>query len=654
MNKVFNQKILYFIPIIFLIAFIFIVYFNYLSAKENAYNFAKKEAEVLSSYAEAHRNYYQKLYINEVIELNEKTFLGLPAYSSSIISRVFSKDNILNIKIKSVSDRARNPLNQADKSELKAIEYFKNNSDKKQNFDDTNSEFYQFSKVLKIERKCLKCHDKKEKAPFFIQKKYDRAYDYNIGDIRGIISIKLPKSNINNYFIKYFLYSSFYDFLLLILLLSIVYYLAQKSKKMNEILEKEVDLKTSELKRTLMYDRLTGLPNRLSLIDDIKNINSEHVYNLAILNIDSFKDINDLYGHEIGDSFLQKVANILHKIAVGKYIKIYKLPSDEFAILSKKEIIKSEFIQKIKIIMNSLQEKEYSIKDNTIFIRLSCGVASTKKNLLIKSDMALKTAKYTKKSLVVYESFLDRKNIIIKNINGIALIKNAMLRDTIIPYFQPIYDLKLKQITKYEALVRIVDNDNNVHTPIEFLDIAYKAKLNANITQTMIEKTFEFFKDKEFEFSINLSIIDISDHTIYDFIIKKLSTYASSDRVVFEILENDKIDNYDELNRFIKNIKKFGCKVAIDDFGKGYSNFSHLLELNVDYLKIDASLVKNILVDKNSSKIVQTIVYFAQNLDIKTIAEYVENKEILDALEAMGVDFIQGYYIGKPEKKLIS
>ena len=128
--------------------------------------------------------------------------------------------------------------------------------------------------------------------------------------------------------------------------------------------------------------------------------------------------------------------------------------------------------------------------------------------------------------------------------------------------------------------------------------------------------------------------------------------FNNPSRIVFEILETEEIENYSELKDFIKKVKQFGCQIAIDDFGSGYSNFAHILELNIDYLKIDASLVKYISTDDNSKKITQTIINFAKDLGMKTIAEFVEDEVSLNMLESMGCDYIQGYYIGKPQKGL--
>ena len=161
-----------------------------------------------------------------------------------------------------------------------------------------------------------------------------------------------------------------------------------------------------------------------------------------------------------------------------------------------------------------------------------------------------------------------------------------------------------------------------------------------------------FFRDKEYEFSINLSIDDVLNKRTMKFIINAIKEFPNPQRVVFEILESDKIDNYEELKNFIYEVKKYKCKIAIDDFGSGYSNFAHILELNIDYLKIDGSLVKYITSDDNSRVITKTIINFASNLGLKTIAEFVEDKDALDMLEKMGVDYIQGYYIGKPQEGL--
>lgn len=651
MHNLLNNKILITIPIIFLLVIAFKIVYTYNDTKNKEYDFAKKEATVLNNYTLSNRAYYKQLFIDGTLELNEKTLHALPAYSSKIISDSFSKSNPFNITVKSVSDRARNVNNSADKDELKAIKFFNENIDKTEYFSDENSDFYQYGSALRVEADCLKCHGNKENAPEFIQKTYNNAYDYKLGELRGIISIKIPTKNLNTYFFENFFKSIIYDIALFVFLFLGINFLISKSKKINRLLKFKVVEKTQELKNSLLIDRLTLLPNRLKLMEDTSLHSKSKSLHLALINIDNFKDINDLYGYEVGDEILKQVATKALDICKSSG-SVYKLPNDEYALFTTLNISAEEFLQVIGNVISKIQETKFEATGNLVFITLSCGIASNQQALLIKANNALQIAKKNERSIVVYDNSLNTKEKISLNIDGVLLIKNAIKEDRITPYFQPIYNSRSKKIEKYEALARIIKSDGEVILPYMFLGIAMKSKLYPEITKAMIRKSFEFFKDKDYEFSINLSISDIRNKDTLKFILEKIEEFENPKRVVFEILENDKIENYEELKKFIKKVKIYGCKIAIDDFGSGYSNFSHIFELNVDYLKIDSSLVKFITTDENSRVITKTIINFASSLGLKTIAEFVEDKESLDLLEKMGVDFVQGYYIGKPSSGL--
>ena len=651
MKSFLNDRILKTVPVIFLIVILLKITYSYFEAKEREYEFAKKEAEVLNSYAMESRLYYQKLFLNGSLELNEKTLPALPAFSSPIISENFSKNNPLNITVKTVSDRARNPKNKADKDELKAIEFFKNNRSESTYFSNENGKLYQYATVLKVEDACLRCHGAREAAPLHIQNLYENAYDYKIDEVRGIISIQIPTQNLNKYFYEDFFRSALFDSALFLLLFLSVLYLIRQSKKISVALEEKVEEKTKELKDSFLYDRLTRLPNRLKLIEDIEQNSSAKSFHLALINIDAFKDINDLYGYEIGDEILIQVSKRVRDYC-KEFNSVYKLPNDEFAVFTTMSISDEEFFATIKKMLNAISETKFDVSDQSMFITFSCGIASNQDSLLIKTNTALQIAKKHSRNIVIYNDSLDAKEQIIKNMDALLVLKDAIKYDQITPYFQPIYNTRTKKIDKYESLARIVTNSGEVITPFVFLDIAVKSKLYPEITKAIITKSFEFFRDKEMEFSINLSIVDIQSKEIMRFIFNKLQEFRQPQRVVFEILETDRIENYEEIKNFIKDVKKYGCKVAIDDFGSGYSNFSHILELNVDYLKIDSSLVKFVTTDENSRVVVKTIINFASNLGLKTIAEFVEDKDSLVLLEKMGVDFIQGYYIGKPSSSL--
>ena len=653
MYQLFNKKILLLIPIVFLIVIIFRIIYAYNDTKDREYQFAKNEAEVLNSYALVHRTYYQNLFINKVLDISAKTLPALPAYSSSHISEVFSNNNPLNVTLKTVSDRARNINNSADTNELKAINYFKKHKIKNTYFQKEDKGYYHYASALRIEQKCLKCHGKKSKAPQFIQASYDKAYDYKLGEVRGILSIKIPISSLEKYFMQYFYQSVVYDFILFILLFIAVFYITKKSKNINKILEYKVEEKTQELKSQMVKDRLTKYPNRIQLFWDIEEETNKPTKHLALLNIDRFKNINDFYGHDSADTILIKIANEINKEVKKFKASFYKLPSDEFAVYSNRKIDKVTFYKFIKKLMSTIHEREFSINESSVYINLSCGIASNEIEIITKADMALQHSKRDNNKMIVsYDRSLDMSETITNNIDGIKLLKDAIENDNIQPNFQPIYHIDSKKILKYEALARIITQDGKIISPYVFMDIAKKSNLYPYITQAMITKSFAFFKDKDYEFSINLSIDDIQNKDTVKFIIKSIKKFSDPGRIIFEILESDKIDNYDKLKAFIEQIKNLGCKFAIDDFGSGYSNFAHIFELNVDYLKIDSSLVKNIVKDENSRVITQTIINFAASLGLETIAEFVEDTESLEMLERMGADYIQGYIIGKPSAEL--
>ncbi len=657
----FNKNILFLVAIFFILIVLARIVYSYNKVEAYKLQYAKKEAQSLKDYSMAHRKYYQNLYLDNIIPLDEETLQGLPAYSSRPISKTFSEENNFDIRVKTVSDRARNPKNSADKLEMQAINYLKANKNKEDYFDGSDEKLYQYAYALRIEQKCLVCHGEKSKAPIFIQENYDKSYDYKLGEVRGIVSIQLPKETLNAFFSHFFYSSVVYDALLLFLLFAFIMYLLYKFKSINDLLEVKVNKKTLEIQKSnenleklLVTDRLTHLLNRQKLIEDVALSVDSSSRHLALLNIDRFKEINDFYGHAIADKILQEIANLLDTTCKKNSSTIYKLPSDEYAIYTTQEITSKEFEKHISLVINIINETKFNIEANSIHVSISCGIASNVKPLILKADMALQKAKATRMDLNVYDNSLSVEDTIKNNIKGLALLKKAIADDNIVPHFQAIYNLKTDKIEKYECLARILKDDGTVIAPYFFLDIAMKSKLYPAVTKSIIKKSFAYFEDKEYEFSINLSIEDVLHVETVEFIMKALSEFKNPQNIVFEILESEEIENYTELEEFIHQVKAFGCKVAIDDFGSGYSNFSHIMKLHVDYLKIDASLVKNILVDENSRKITQTIVTFAHSLGLKTIAEYVEDEESLKMLQEMQSDYAQGYFIHKPSPDTVS
>ena len=389
------------------------------------------------------------------------------------------------------------------------------------------------------------------------------------------------------------------------------------------------------------FNQLTNLPNRQKMLLDI-SVNSPTA--CAIFNIDEFKEINDFFGTENGDKILQDIAKWFLKFD----FETYRIDGDEFAILYYEDLSIEHIKHNIKNILSLFEEEQFHIEGEIIHIRFSAGIAKESKNLLTKADIAVHYAKENKIKISVYEENANIEKKYKENIAMATSIREALIDNRIICHYQPILDIKTNKINKYETLVRMIDKDGNLIPPMSFLNIAKKTKLYSHITQEVIHQSCNTFKDREEAFSINLSIDDIKDSNTVQEIIKTIIKTNTASRIIFEILESEGIENYEEVVNFITQIKALGAKIAIDDFGTGYSNFEHILKLNVDYIKIDGSLIKGIQQDKKHKIIVETIVDFAKKVGSKTIAEFVSDEEIFKNIKEIGVDFSQGYFTGKP------
>ena len=238
-----------------------------------------------------------------------------------------------------------------------------------------------------------------------------------------------------------------------------------------------------------------------------------------------------------------------------------------------------------------------------------------------------------------------------KNIEVIKMVKIALEEYKIVSYFQPIINNKTREIEKYESLVRLIDENDNIISPFEFLGASKKGNYYNKITHRVLENTFKMLEHVTTKLSINLSVIDLEKEETVSFIFNLLDKYKDhKEKIIFELLEDENIKDMTRVKKFIKTIKAMGILIAIDDFGAGYSNFERLLEFEPDIIKIDGVLIRNIIEDTYSRNVVETIVDFARKQNIKTIAEYVENEEIFNYLEKIGVDYSQGFYFGRPEE----
>jgi len=414
---------------------------------------------------------------------------------------------------------------------------------------------------------------------------------------------------------------------------------------------RKIEEKNRLLKIDAYLDNLTCLPNRQKMLLDLKKLPCNAV---MLFNIDSFRGVNDFFGNEVGDYILKDTAGRLINSIQNEKLGLYKLGADDYVITVHKPVTPDALEQMAGVFCDHVMEEPFKFKHNVIYISVTAGLAIQKKQedhsiLLTRAGLALKAAKK-----LFLRHMLFRKNMEVTheykyNMKWTNLLKKAIHEERIVPFFQAIVNNNTGKTGKYECLVRMIDKDGSIICPGDFLTVSKEARFYRFLTRIMLKKSMEKFEDKPFEFSINLSIEDILDRRTHGIIIKELKAHPqTAKRLVFEIVETAEIENYEVVREFIDQVKQHGCKIAIDDFGAGYSNFEHIMHLNIDFLKIDASLIKNMDKDENSRIITRTIADFAKKMGIKTIAEYVHSRKVQDRVIEFGIDYSQGYYFGEP------
>lgn len=428
----------------------------------------------------------------------------------------------------------------------------------------------------------------------------------------------------------------------------------KKLENSNNTLENKVKERTKEIENKLFYDDLTGLKSDYALIQDLDSCD-KIFSSLFLINIDSFQNVNNLYGYKLGNEVLKQFAQVLKKFDSKN--KIYRSYADEFAIIKNYTSLNmDEFYKYLLELKKQIASTSFVIKDfdNNLKLDITVGLSIAQDELLSTANMALSYARKHNLSHQVYNSEIDKRADIENTLLWQDRIKRALEDDRVIPVFQPILNRK-QEIIKYEVLMRIESNEyeKNLVLPYVFLKPAITLKLNGFLTRRIIEKTFKAMKKSDKQFSINLSFDDIFDNYIMEFLEQKIKQNPEkAKKLVVEILETHEITNLELMNEFLTKMRKYGVKIAIDDFGVGHSNLSQIFKLNPDYLKIDGEFIKNIDKNKESYALVRSVVTFAKELDIKVIAEYVHSKEIFDLLYFLGVDEFQGFYFSAPKRDI--
>ncbi len=433
---------------------------------------------------------------------------------------------------------------------------------------------------------------------------------------------------------KIFLYINIFMAIMLILAYLLVYLYYKTRKK-------------------AFIDPLTRIYNRQYLADLLQSTSLQD-YALLIVDLDNFKHINDNYGHDVGDKVLVSVVNTI-KLNIRENDILIRFGGEEFLIF-----IYKEDTHDIAAISNRIREKVMQktivAQDSKITMTISIGVnpvpykAKDIEEAIKIADEQLYLAKSSgKNSIKIFSDAVAIRSTTTKRISD---IQSAIDSKRVKCALQPIYCADKNEIVKYEMLMRLIDLNDTLIMPMEFIPYIRHTQVYINLTRIVLESAINILENNEYSLSINLDLQDILNEDILQLLEEKFANKKEiASRLTIEILEHEGINDFELINSKLSKLKVMGFKLAIDDFGSGYANFRYLMSLDIDILKIDGSIIQNIDKDKKAYNIVRAIVTLATEMELEVVAEQIETKEELETVLELGVKYLQGYYLGRPSFK---
>jgi len=423
---------------------------------------------------------------------------------------------------------------------------------------------------------------------------------------------------------------------------------------------------TKELEYYATRDPLTGLYNQRIFWELLekevqRGMRYKSKFAVIMVDIDNFKVINDIYGHIFGDRFLQRVADITRD-TFRREDMVCRYESDELGIIA----LDSDYEQAF-FVTTRLRDaiKGFSLKaPDGVDVRTTVSVgiavfpdhAGSSRELLMIAESMLNKAKGSGKDKVFIPTMEDiekiQKDLSEKNI----IITNALEERRIIPYFQPIMNIKTRRIDGYEVLMRIQKKEEII-TASEFIEQASDIGVISRMEYMLMERIFEKATERRYNglLFINISPKALVFSEYIPTVRRMVKDYGvEPSNIVFEITERDTVRNLSLLEKFVQELKSEGFKFAIDDFGSGFSSFQYVKLFPIDFVKLEGEFIRGMLSEGLIDRaIAQSISIFCRGINIKTVAEFVENEDTLMAIEKMGIEYAQGYYIGRPTPELV-
>lgn len=433
--------------------------------------------------------------------------------------------------------------------------------------------------------------------------------------------------------------------------------------KLNRDLETEVRAKTCELLRKYQTDAITGLANRVGLLHCLRNADPWPVAQVCSLKINNLRQINNLYGFTIGDQLLSELSQaIAHHLSelLPDTALVFRSSPNEFLIVAPDRCSNQRFFQGMAQLTERLQDQSalFSAEQvrSLVPILLTAGTAHLNElpsnttpdpeDLLIKASEARRHAYHHQLPIARALDMQGNDKHKGDGLIWLGRVRTALTNDEIEPFIQPLFDAR-GEVQYVEALIRI-RQDGHIYAPSDFLDLVKPTQLYPRLSMRMIDETFRLLKDLNIGFTLNFTARDLGNIELIERLKHWLRSDIDAERVTLEIVESDSLGDFQRFTITLMELRRLGCKLAIDDFGSAYSNLERVLHLTPDWVKLDGSLIRNLNESEVNRILVKRMVQLCQDLNIRTVAEHVHSNNILSVVKQMDVDYFQGFHLAEP------
>lgn len=396
---------------------------------------------------------------------------------------------------------------------------------------------------------------------------------------------------------------------------------------------------------SLHLDALTGLPNEQQYLADRPVAASA----LILLELNAFHDITVIFGQEVADQAVLKVATLLQEVCAGQGI-LYRMGRGEFLVLCPSHL-RNKVVHLMGRIIYFITNENYHIHDHAALMSVTAGIAldvTPYDRALSYARLAKDEARRQRKDWVIYQREQNLEKRFEENLHILGMVHKALRQRQVVPYYQPILDIHDNRIVGCEALIRLRDSEGNLYAPGAFLNVVKRSNLYRQLTLAMIQTVLLQFSTSELTVSLNLDAIDIKDDGIVTALLDGVVQYGMAGRVIVELSESEYMHDTAQVAQVAQRLRQHGIRLAIDDFGAGYSNFETVTRFDIDSIKVDGSLIHHFMQTRTSHAMVKAIASFALELGIPLVAEYVTSAEEVRELKRLQFRYLQGYHIGEP------